>query len=362
MRTQSVRAAIYTALYMPVVLFLATIGTAIAVVAGGLGVTTGAVTLGTVVTFVGYSVQFFEPVREVARVLGEFQAAQSAAERLDQLLQEQPTVVDRPTVTATYGDIVHPNLSVFPPVRGEIQFLDVSFSYTRGQPVIEKLSLTIPDGQSVALVGETGAGKSTIVNLVGRFYEPTDGQLLIDGVDYRERSISWIQTNLGYVLQTPHLFRGTIRENIRYGRLDATDREVEEAAAIVAADDLIRALPGGFEYEVGESGSGLSVGEKQLVSFARAVLADPAIFVLDEATSSVDTDTEIRIQRAITSLVHGRTSIMIAHRLSTIRHADRILVLEHGRVIEDETHDELLSAGGAYTRLHAEHRNVDPGR
>jgi len=354
MRGESIRAATYTALYMPVVLFLATIGTAVAVVAGGLGIRTGAVTLGTVVTFVSYSVQFFEPVQEVARVLGELQAAQSAAERIDHLLEEQPRVTDRPEVTQTYGDILAPRREAFVPVRGTITFETVTFSYNPEQPILEGLSLEIPAGQSVALVGATGSGKSTIVNLISRFYEPTGGRILIDGVDYRDRSISWIQNNLGYVLQTPVLFAGTIRENIRYGRLQASDAEVERAAAMVAADELIRALPGGYDHEVGEAGAGLSVGEKQLVSFARAVLADPPIFILDEATSSIDTDTELRIHQAITTLISGRTSIMIAHRLSTIRHADRILVLDHGQIIEDGTHAALISAGGHYARLHEE--------
>ncbi len=354
MRNESIRAATWTALYMPVVLFLATIGTTVAVVVGGIGVRDGAVTLGTVVTFVSYSVQFFEPVREVARVLGEFQAAQSAAERIDHLLEEKPGVVDLPEIEAVYGGVLQPRIEGFPPVTGAISFNDVSFAYDPAEPVLDRLILDIPAGQSVALVGETGSGKSTIVNLVSRFYEPTEGTILIDGVDYRERSISWIQSNLGYVLQTPVLFSGTIRENIRYGRLEATDEEVERAAAMVAADEVIRALPGGYERVVGESGAGLSVGEKQLVSFARAVLADPPIFILDEATSSVDTDTEMRIQRAITTLISGRTSIMIAHRLSTIRHADRILVLTNGRVVEDGPHDTLIQAGGPYARLYEE--------
>jgi ATP-binding cassette subfamily B protein len=216
---------------------------------------------------------------------------------------------------------------------------------------LEHFSLDVPAGNTVALVGETGSGKSTIVNLACRFYEPVSGRILIDGVDYRERSQEWLQSRLGYVLQAPYLFSGTVRENIRYGRLDAGDAEVEEAARVARAAGFIETLEKGYDTQVGEGGNLLSTGQKQLVSFARAVLADPRIIVLDEATSSVDTETERRIQEAISAVLKGRTSFIVAHRLSTIMDADSILVLRDGKVIESGTHKELMRLHGTYRRL-----------
>ena len=232
-------------------------------------------------------------------------------------------------------------------------FEDVSFMYPDGKEyVLEHFNLHIPAGMNVAIVGETGAGKSTLVNLAGRFFEPTEGRILIDGVDYRERSQLWLHSQIGYVLQNPHLFSGTVRENIRYGRLSATDEEIEAAARSVSADAVVRKLPDGYDSDVGESGGRLSVGEKQLISFARAILADPAIFVLDEATSSIDTATEQLIQKATQRLLQGHTSFVIAHRLSTIRNADLILVVKDGRVIEQGSHQELLQQEGYYRDLY----------
>ena len=217
---------------------------------------------------------------------------------------------------------------------------------------MQDFTLDVRAGENIALVGETGAGKSTIVNLVCRFYEPTAGRILIDGVDYRQRSQLWLQSNLGYVLQSPHLFSGTIADNIRFGRPDATDEEVRAAAALVHADAFIRRQDKGYDAEVGEGGARLSTGQKQLISFARVMLADPRIFVLDEATSSIDTETEQLIQQAITHVLHGRTSFIVAHRLSTIRHADRILVIRGGRVVEAGTHEALMAARGYYYDLY----------
>ena len=218
--------------------------------------------------------------------------------------------------------------------------------------MLSDFSLKVSAGQTVALVGETGSGKSTIVNLVCRFYEPAQGRILIDGVDYRERSILWLQSHLGYVLQQPHLFSGTIRENIRFGRLDATDEEVERAARMVGAEDFILKLEDGYDAQVGEGGGRLSTGQKQLISFARALIANPAIFILDEATSSVDAETEQKLQAAIAAALEGRTSFIIAHRLSTIRSADVILVIRGGRIVERGTHRELLKQRGYYYRLY----------
>lgn len=351
MRTQSVRAALRSAIYLPVVLLLASIGTGIAVSFGGYQLSIGTISPGTLVAFVGYSVFFFEPVREVARVLIELQAAQSAAERIIGLIDTPPDIVDSPEVVARFGTVLAPVSKEWPACRGEIHFRDVGFRYPKGETVLTGFSLHVPAGQSIALVGPTGAGKTTIVNLACRFYEPTSGSVEIDGIDYRRRSIGWIQSNLGYVLQTPHLFRGTVWDNIRYGRLEATEEEVVAAAHAVGADEVIASLSKGYQTEVGEGGSGLSTGEKQLISFARAVLANPAIFVLDEATSSIDTETEQRIQTATRTLLQGRTSFVIAHRLSTIREADRILVIDGGTIVEEGNHLDLLANEGPYARL-----------
>lgn len=269
------------------------------------------------------------------------------------LLEQTPDVTDRPDIIEKYGDNFHPKKENWEKIQGDIVFEDVSFMYPDGKEyVLEHFNLHIPAGMNVAIVGETGAGKSTLVNLVGRFFEPTKGRILIDGVDYRERSQLWLHSQIGYVLQNPHLFSGTVRENIRYGRLDASDEEVEAAARSVSADEVVMKLKDGYDSDVGESGGRLSVGEKQLISFARAILAEPAIFVLDEATSSIDTVSEQLIQEATDKLLRGHTSFVIAHRLSTIRKADLILVVKDGKIIEQGTHKELLSEKGYYHDLY----------
>jgi len=352
MRRHSVRTATFSALYMPVVLTLGSIGTGLALWYGGSGVIAGTVTYGTLVAFISYTVQFFEPVRELARVLAEFQNAQASAERVISMIETEPEIVDRPEVAEQYGDVFHPKKENWPRWSGHLEFRNVGFRYPNGERVLSDFNLTVEAGAAVALVGETGCGKSTMVNLACRFYEPTEGEILLDGVDYRKRGILWHQSHLGYVLQGPHLFSGTVRENIRYGRLEATDAEVEEAARLVNADQFIRKMSYGYDSEVGEGGGLLSVGEKQLISFARAILADPTLFVFDEATSSVDTETELLIQDAVQKVLTGRTSFMIAHRLSTIRNADRILVIDAGRIVEDGTHESLLAHRGYYYRLY----------
>lgn len=270
------------------------------------------------------------------------------------LLNEEPQISDTPEIEENYGDVFHPRKENWPEIRGDITFEDVSFRYPDGtEDVLIHFDLHIPAGTNVAIVGETGAGKSTLVNLACRFFEPTGGRILIDGVDYRERSQLWLHSSLGYVLQTPHLFSGTVMENIRYGRLDATDEEVYAAAKAVSADTVVEKLETGYDTQVGEGGDRLSTGEKQLISFARAVLADPRIFVLDEATSSIDTETEQLIQKATATLLEGRTSFLIAHRLSTIRQADLILVVKEGRIVEQGSHRELLAQKGYYHDLYA---------
>lgn len=352
MYRSSVRAAVVSSLFLPVVMTLGSFGTALALYYGGSRVLEGVLSYGTLFMFISYTVQFFDPVMALAGIFAEMQNAQAAAERVLGLIDTEPSLKDDPEVAALYGDNFDPRKENWVPVRGAIEFRNVDFKYKEGEYVLKGFNLKVSAGESVALVGETGSGKSTIVNLACRFYEPTSGSVLIDGTDYRERSLLWLHSNLGYVLQTPHLFSGTIAENIRYGRLDATDDEVRQAARLVNADDFIMRFEKGYETEVGEGGGRLSTGEKQLISFARAILADPAIFVLDEATSSVDTETEALIQKAITTVLKGRTSFIIAHRLSTIKNADRILVVRKGVVTESGTHEELLLKKGYYYRLY----------
>ncbi len=310
--------------------------------------------LGTLSVFISYAVIIFEPIQQLARLLADLISCQANIERVTDLLEQKPNVVDRADVIQKYGDAFSPKQENWERIKGDIVFEDVSFMYPDGKEyVLEHFNLHVPAGMNVAIVGETGAGKSTLVNLMGRFFEPTSGRILIDGVDYRERSQLWLHSQIGYVLQNPHLFSGTVRENIRYGRLSATDAEIEEAARSVSADQVVMKLEKGYESDVGESGGKLSTGEKQLISFARAILADPAIFVLDEATSSIDTQTEQLIQQATGKLLKGHTSFIIAHRLSTIRQADLILVVKDGKIIERGTHRELLEERGYYYELYS---------
>ena len=352
MYESSVRAAIFASLYLPAVLNLGSIGIGLALWFGGQAVLLETLGYGTLVAFLSYMALFFEPVRELARVFAEFQSAQASAERIFTMLDTQPEITDRADVLETFGDMYVPKREQWPEMQGNIQFDNVSFAYKEGEKVLSDFDLDVRAGETIALVGETGSGKSTLVNLACRFFEPTDGQILIDGTDYRQRSLLWLQSNLGYVLQTPHLFSGTLKDNIRYGRLEATDEEIVNAAKLVNAHDFISNMEAGYDTEVGEGGDRLSTGEKQLVSFARAILANPQIFVLDEATSSVDTETEQKIQDAIHTVLEGRTSFIIAHRLSTIREADRILVIRQGQVTEEGTHQELLDLHGYYYRLY----------
>ena len=354
MRSASVRAAGLNALYIPLVMLASSAATAIVLVRGGDMVLEHGMLIGTLSAFTTYAVSIFEPIQQMARVLANIISVQPNIERVMGLLDQKPNIVDSPAVIEKYGDSFHPKKENWEEIRGDIEFDDVSFRYPDGEEeVLSNFSLKIPAGTTVAIVGETGAGKSTLVNLACRFFEPTGGRILIDGVDYRERSQLWLHSRLGYVLQNPHLFSGTVMENIRYGRLDATDEEVRAAAKAVSADTVVEHLENGYDSDVGEGGDKLSTGEKQLVSFARAVLADPAIFVLDEATSSIDTQTEQLIQNATLNLLKGRTSFLIAHRLSTIRQADLILVVKDGKIVEQGKHEELLKKGGYYHDLYS---------
>lgn len=341
------------AVYVPLIVLCGTLAASVTLGLGGRMALGGKLSLGVLSAFMTYALSLFGLFRQTASFVSAMVSLQANVERVADLVTRQPTVVDSPQVQARYGDSFAPKRENWEAMRGEVEFDDVSFRYTEGgEEVLSHVSVHVPAGSTVALVGETGAGKSTMVNLVCRFFEPTQGRVLIDGRDAQERSQLWLHSHIGYVLQEPQLFSGTIRENIRYGRPDATDGEVEEAARAVHLDGIAARLPRGYDTDVGECGDKLSTGEKQLISFARAIIARPAIFVLDEATSSVDTQTERLIQQATSALMENTTSFVIAHRLSTIRQADMILVIEHGEIVERGTHEALLAQRGAYYELY----------
>lgn len=352
MKKATMRYATAQFLFMPLVTILGSVGTALVLYKGGFDVIGGVITYGTLSVFISSMSLFFESIQMVAESFAELQGTQASVERVLQLIDSPIDITDSTEVEAIYGDSFNPKYEAFPEIHGDIEFRNVSFAYKGGEKVLENFNLKVEHGKNIALVGETGAGKSTIVNLICRFYEPTSGQILIDGTDYRERSQAWLQSSLGYVLQQPHLFSGTIRDNIVFGRKDASDEDVIAAAKLVHAHEFITELKDGYNTEVGEGGTLLSTGQKQLISFARVILANPKIFILDEATSSIDTETEQLIQSAITQVLHGRTSFIVAHRLSTIRNADRILVIRDGKITEDGTHDELMALGGYYHDLY----------
>lgn len=336
------RAAWLSALFLPLVQIISSMAIGGIVWYGGIQVNIGGLTIGGIQAFIGYITFMLWPVQDLARVYAEMQHAIASAERVFSLIDSVPEVRDRP------GAIDPGSIS------GNIVFEDVSFHYEADNQVLEDFNLTVQRGETIALVGPTGGGKSTIVNLLCRFYEPKRGRVSIGQNDYTALSLHAIQSRIGMVLQTPHLFSGTIRENIRYGQLEALDDEIEKAAMIAGAHDFIVELEQGYDTQVGEGGVLLSVGEKQLISLTRAVLADPEIFIMDEATSSVDTITEDRIQKGMNALVSNRTSFIIAHRLSTIKRADRILLIEDGKITEVGTHADLLQARGHYYRLYTQ--------
>ena len=350
MRRTSVRAARLRGLFSATMSFASSLALAIVLWKGGVIAESE---VGTFTMFMSYAQGMMEPVRWLIDAISDLITTQVNIERLTRLLETKSDVTDTPEVIERYGDSFEPKKENWEELRGDIEFEDVSFKYPDGdEMVLEHFDLKIPFGSNIAIVGETGAGKSTLVNLVCRFYEPTEGRVLIDGRDARERSQLWLHSAIGYVLQTPHLFSGTVRENLLYGNPDATEEQIERALALVSATEVVQRLEKGLDTDVGEGGDLLSTGEKQLLSFARAILADPKILVLDEATSSVDTMTEQKIQRAIDTIVHGRTSIVIAHRLSTVQNADCILVVKNGRIVERGTHRELLALGGYYKQLY----------
>lgn len=355
MRSNSIRAIMYSSIFFPILLVISYVGVAVILRVGGsmiLGVVETTISVATLYFFITCTTNFFDPVMQLARILADFQQAQASAERILSLIETKPDILDSSEVIEKYGDSLNPKMENWEELKGDVEFRDVNFFYKEGEPILKDFNLKVKVGTSVALVGETGAGKSTIVNLICRFYEPNSGKILIDGVDYKERSISWLHSNLGYVLQTPHLFNTSIKDNIRYGKMDATFEEIKEASKLIGIDEFIESLPNGYDTVVGEGGNRLSVGQKQLISFARAIISNPKILVLDEATSSIDTKTEEIVQKAINKLLVGRTSFIIAHRLSTIQNADRILVINDGKICEDGTHKELIDLHGEYYELY----------
>ncbi len=358
----TIKATILNAVFIPIILTFSTLAVCFVLVRGGYLVINDAMEFGTLSVFITYAISIFEPIQQIARVFADFVSTQANIERVSGLLETEPQITDTPEVIEKYGDNFNPKKENWEHLKGDIEFQDVSFKYPDGDEyILTNFNLKIPAGTTVAIVGETGAGKSTLVNLACRFFEPTSGRVLIDGRDYKERSQLWLHNNIGYVLQSPHLFSGTIRENIRYGKFDATDEEIEDAIRIVAADSIVKNMENGLDTNIGEGGDRLSTGEKQLISFARAIIADPRIFVLDEATSSIDTQTEQLIQEAIMHLLKNRTSFLIAHRLSTIKKADLILVVKNGKIIERGTHKELLRQKGYYHSLYLKQFEEETG-
>lgn len=338
MRVASYKASFYMAVYLPLVIFIGSSAAAFIIYYGGNIALTlpPEITVGMLAAFFGYATLIYEPILDISRFYAQAQGSLSAGERIFSLLDTKIKVRDMKGATE------------FDKIKGDIEFENVSFYYNKDNPVIEDMNLKICSGESIALVGETGGGKSTIINLIGRFYEPTGGIIRIDNADYMTKTIKSLRNQLGVVLQTPHLFSGTIKENIRYGKDDATDEEIASSLKMVSGEDYISRL----DEDVGEGGEKLSMGEKQIISFARAVLANPRIFIMDEATSSVDTLTEVKIQKGIDKLIKGRTSIIIAHRLSTIKNSDRILVIKEGKIIEDGSHNELMTKKENYYKLY----------
>lgn len=350
-KMHSIRAVFLNSIFQPIVFLLAALVIAMLMTIGGNEVLLGAIEFGTLSLFINYADLFFEPLKQIARIMSELQVAQANGERVISLIEEPIEIIDREDVIEKYGTLLEPKTENYEPLHGDIDFNHVEFYYNENEPVLTDFDLHVKQGSMIALVGETGSGKSTIVNLLCRFYEPKKGEIWIDGHNVQDRSIGWLHSNIGYVLQSPTLFSGTILDNIRFGRPDASYEEVVEVAKMIHAHDFIMKTEKGYESQVGEGGDLLSTGEKQLISFARALLSNPRIVILDEATSSIDTESEKLIQNAISTLLKNRTSFVVAHRLSTIVDADQILVLDHGVIKEKGTHEELMDKKGMYYDL-----------
>lgn len=352
MKRKSIRAVFYSSIFWPILIVVSYTGLMFILNIGGDMVIKDIIDVATLYLFVSYSLRFFDPVIALANILAELQQAQAAAERIVSLIEEEPQIVDLPEIKEKYGDILHPKVENYLEIKGNVSFKNVTFSYVKDEIILDNFNLEVKEGESIALVGATGSGKSTIVNLVCRFYEPTAGEILIDGNNYKNIALGNLRANLGYVLQTPHLFNMSVLDNIRYGRKDATLDEVISVSKAVGAHEFISKMENGYDTFVGEEGSLLSAGERQLISFARALLVDPKILVLDEATSSIDTETEKAILGAIEKVMKGRTTFIVAHRLSTIRNVSKILVIDKGKIIESGTHQELIDLKGEYYTLY----------
>ena len=352
MKEKSIKAALYGSLFSPIVISLSSFSIAGLLWYGGNLVILQAIKIGTVLLFTQYATQFFQPLREIAHLVTDLQMAQTSAERVLGLLKQEVTIVDSEEVILKYGTVWSPKITNYEKLKGDIEFKNVNFHYNEKEPVLKNFNLKVKAGETIALVGETGGGKSTIVNLLCRFYEPISGKILIDGVDYRQRSLGWLRSNLGYVLQSPHLFDDSIMDNVRFGDESISEDLVIKCCKLVHADNFIKKLKDGYDTKVGEGGNRLSSGQKQLISFARALAADPAILVLDEATSSVDSANENLIQSAITTLLANRTCFVVAHRLSTIVNADKILVIKNGKIKEQGTFKELINKKQEFYRLY----------
>lgn len=353
-RKKRLRASFPNAVLVPIISITSAITSGLIVIFGTyvFHLQVDATSIALFTTFIAFVSSIYNPIQDFSETFSDFMATQASVEKVLQLINAEPQIVDSDQVIEKYGGLFDNKKENFEKVEGKIEFRNISFSYDNSLEVIHSLNLTIKKGEKVAIVGETGSGKTTTVNLLCRFYEPQEGELLIDDVDYRNRSVGWLRSNIGYVQQNPFVFNGTIKDNIRYGKLDASDEEVIAAAKAVGIDEFILEQPQGYETVLEDGGNQLSMGQKQLISFARAIIRSPEIMILDEATSSIDTETEASIQKAIDKILLGRTSLIIAHRLSTIVDADRIIVMSEGKIVEEGTHSELIQKDGVYHNLY----------
>ena len=352
LKRAGIKSIMLSAVYTSLLLVIAYVAVSVTMVTGSIAVLDQIITVGTLQLIIAYTINFFEPMLVISEKIADLQNAQASAERIVELIETQPEIVDKKEVEDTYGSLLHTKKDNWETIQGQVSFKDLTFYYKEDEIILDHFNLDVKKGQNVALVGHTGSGKTTLINLLSRFYEPRSGSIEIDGKDYRDRSLQWLHQQLGYVLQSPQLFSTSIKENILYGRLDATDEEVIEASKAIGLHPFIMTLEKGYDSEVGEGGNLLSIGQKQLISFARALVANPRILVLDEATSSIDSESELIIQEATKTILKDRTSFIVAHRLSTIVEADIIVMLEMGKIIEKGTHEELIAKKGHYYQLY----------